>query len=42
MPKKQKIEERPKMTSIKKEEYIHHVDNMDRIREKINLRRKII
>ena len=38
-PKKQIIEATPKNNPIKKEEFIHHVDNMDRIREKIRERR---
>ena len=38
-PKKQKIEATPQNKTLKKEEYIHHVDNMDRIKEKIRMRR---
>jgi hypothetical protein len=39
VPKKQKIIATPKNKSLKKEEFIHNVDNMDRIRSKINERR---
>lgn len=38
-PKKQKIEASAKKRLLKKEEFIHHVDNMDRIKSRINSRR---
>lgn len=38
-PKKQKIEAAPTKKPIKKEEFIHHVDNMDRLKERIRIRR---
>ncbi|MEN7982084.1 MAG: hypothetical protein ABFQ65_01410 [Nanoarchaeota archaeon] len=38
-PKKQKIEATPKNKSLKKEEFIHHVDNMERIKSRIHSRR---
>jgi uncharacterized membrane-anchored protein len=38
-PKRPKIEVVPKNKPIKKEEFIHHVDNMDRIKERIRTRR---
>ncbi len=38
-PRKQKIEAIPKNKILKKEEFIHHVDNMDRLKEKIRARR---
>lgn len=38
-PKRQKIEFTPENKPLKKEEYIHHVDNMDRIKSRIRDRR---
>ncbi|MCW8966650.1 MAG: hypothetical protein OQK82_08210 [Candidatus Pacearchaeota archaeon] len=36
IPKRQKLGEKPKKKSLKKEKYIHNIDNMDRIQSKIN------
>ncbi len=39
IPKRYKIEEAPKNKPLKKEEFIHHVDNMERIKSRIHSRR---
>ena len=38
-PKRKIIKEKPKNKPLKKKEFIHHLDDMDRIKNRINLRR---